>query len=122
MAVAVSAEQQADSFIHSPHKLLIDGDWVEAASGQTFATLNPATEETLAEVAHGQAEDIERAVRAARKAFDDDSPWRRMNASDRGRLIWRISELIEENADELAMLESLDNGKPFSVNTPAARP
>jgi Aldehyde dehydrogenase family len=115
MAVAVSAEQQADTFVRSPHKLLIDGDWLEAASGQTFTTLNPATEEPLAEVAHGQAEDIERAVRAARKAFADDSPWRRMNASDRGRLIWRISELIEENADELAMLESLDNGKPYSV-------
>jgi hypothetical protein len=53
----VSAEQQADSFIHSPHKLLIDGDWVEAASGQTFATLNPATEETLAEVAYGNCHD-----------------------------------------------------------------
>ena len=78
---------EAESFVHSPHKLLIDGEWVEAASGQTFATLNPATEETLAEVAHGQAEDIERAVRAARRAFDDDSPWRRMNASDRGRII-----------------------------------
>jgi phenylacetaldehyde dehydrogenase len=111
----MSVEQQAESFVHSPHKLLIDGEWVEAASGQTFATFNPATEETLAEVAHGQAEDIERAVRAARWAFDDDSPWRRMNASDRGRIIWRISELIEEHADEFAMLESLDNGKPFAV-------
>ena len=97
------------------HKLLIDGEWVEAASGETFETINPATEERLAEVAHGQAEDIDRAVRAARRAFDDDSPWRRMNASDRGRLIWKISELIEENADELAMLESLDNGKPFGI-------
>src|SRR6478752_8346839 len=115
MSLALSVEERADSFVGSPHKLLIDGEWVEAASGQTFTTINPATEETLAEVAHGQAEDIERAVRAARKAFDDDSPWRRMNASDRGRLIWRISELIEENADELAMLESLDNGKPYSV-------
>ena len=115
MSLAMSVEQQAESFVHSPHKLLIDGEWVEAASGQTFATFNPATEETLAEVAHGQAEDIERAVRAARRAFDDDSPWRRMNASDRGRIIWRISELIEEHADEFAMLESLDNGKPFKV-------
>ena len=77
MSLAMSVEQQAESFVHSPHKLLIDGEWVEAASGQTFATFNPATEETLAEVAHGQAEDIERAVRAARRAFDDDSPWRR---------------------------------------------
>jgi phenylacetaldehyde dehydrogenase len=115
MSLALPVEQQAESFVHSPHKLLIDGEWVEAASGQTFATINPATEETLAEVAQGQAEDIERAVRAARRAFDDDSPWRRMNASDRGRIIWGISELIEEHADELAMLESLDNGKPFAV-------
>ena len=115
MAVAVSSEQQADSFVRSTHKLLIDGEWVEAASGKSFATINPATEETLAEVAHGEAEDIDRAVRAARRAFEDDSPWRRMNASDRGRLIWRIGELIEEHGDELAMLESLDNGKPFSI-------
>ena len=115
MAVAESVEQQADSFVRSSHKLLIDGEWVEAASGKTFETLNPATEEVLAEVAHGQAEDIDRAVKAARKAFADDSPWRRMNASDRGRLIWKISELIEENADELAMLESLDNGKPYHI-------
>jgi phenylacetaldehyde dehydrogenase len=115
MAVAESPDQVADSFIRSQHKLLIDGEWVEAASGKTFTTLNPATEEVLAEVAHGQAEDIERAVRAARKAFADDSPWRRMNASDRGRMIWRIADLIEEHGDELAMLESLDNGKPFGV-------
>ena len=115
MSLAMSVDQQAESFVHAPHKLLIDGEWVEAASGQTFTTINPATEETLAEVAHGQAEDIERAVRAARRAFDDDSPWRRMNASDRGRIIWRISELIEEHADELAMLECLDNGKPYTV-------
>jgi len=115
MAVAESVEREADSFVHAQHKLLIDGEWVEAASGETFTSINPATEETLAEVAHGQAEDIDRAVRAARKAFADDSPWRRMNASDRGRLIWRISELIEEHGDELAMLESLDNGKPYSV-------
>ena len=114
MAVAVP-EQQADSFVHSQHELLIDGEWVEPASGETFETINPATEETLAEVSYGQAEDIDRAVRAARQAFAEDSPWRRMNASDRGRMIWKISELIEEHADELAMLESLDNGKPFAI-------
>ena len=115
MAVAVSAEQQADSFVHAAHKLLIGGQWVEAATGETFPTLNPATEETLAEVARGGAEDIDRAVRAARLAFDDDSPWRRMSASDRGKVVWRIGDLIEEHADELALLESLDNGKPVSV-------
>ena len=115
MAVAAPTEQHADTFVRSDHKLLIDGEWVEAASGKTFPTINPATEETLAEVAWGEKEDIDRAVRAARHAFADDSPWRRMNASDRGRLIWRIAELIEENADELAMLETLDNGKPFVI-------
>ena len=67
MAVAVTTEQQADSFVRSTHKLLIDGEWIEAASGQTFETLNPATEEVLAEVAHGQAEDIEQG-RCARHA------------------------------------------------------
>src|SRR6202012_2934336 len=115
MAVPESVEQKADSFINSQHKLLIDGEWVEAASGKTFETLNPATEEVLAEVAYGQAEDINKAVKAARRAFADDSPWRRMNASDRGRMIWKIADLIEENADELAMLESLDNGKPYHI-------
>jgi phenylacetaldehyde dehydrogenase len=115
MAVAVSHEQQAESFVTAEHKLLIDGEWVPSASGETFETLNPATEEKLADVAHGKAEDIERAVKAARKAFEDGSEWRTMNPSDRGRVIWKISELIEENGDELAMLEALDNGKPFGV-------
>ena len=115
MAVAESTEQRTDTFVRSQHKLLIDGDWVDPAGGETFETINPATEDVLAEVSYGQAEDIDRAVRAARKAFADDSPWRRMNASDRGRMIWKISELIEEHADELAMLETLDNGKPFAV-------
>ncbi|MDQ6746297.1 MAG: aldehyde dehydrogenase family protein [Actinomycetota bacterium] len=115
MAIAESVAQHTDSFVRSSHKLLIDGDWADPASGKTFETINPATEEVLAEVAHGEAEDVERAVKAARQAFADDSPWRRMSPSDRGRLLWRISDLIEENADELAMLESLDNGKPYSV-------
>lgn len=106
---------RASEFVRGAHKLLIDGEWVEAASGRTFETINPATEEHLADVAHGEAEDIERAVRAARKAFADGSEWRKMSASDRGRLIFKISELIEDNADELATLEALDNGKPFTV-------
>ena len=115
MALATPVDERADAFVKAKHQLLIDGEWVDAASGRTFETINPATEEVLAEVAHGEAEDVNRAVAAARRAFDWDSPWRRMNASDRGRLIWRISELILENADELAMLESLDNGKPFAI-------
>jgi acyl-CoA reductase-like NAD-dependent aldehyde dehydrogenase len=87
---------------------------VEAASGKTFETPNPATGETLARVAEGDAEDINRAVRAARRAFEE-GPWGRMTASDRGRIIWKIGDLILDHADELAQLESLDNGKPVAV-------
>ena len=101
--------------IASPRRLLIDGEWVEAASGRTFETIDPATEDVLAQVAHGDAEDVERAVHAARRAFSPGSEWRRMTPSDRGRLIHRIGDLILEHAEELATLESLDNGKPRSV-------
>src|SRR5262249_29511289 len=87
----------------------------DSASGETFATLNPATEETLAQIQRGNAEDIDRAVKAARRAFDDGSDWRRMTPSDRGRLIHRIGDLILEHGDELASLESMDNGKPMAV-------
>jgi phenylacetaldehyde dehydrogenase len=97
-------------------KLLIDGDWVEAASGRTFETFDPATEASLGSVAHGEAEDIDRAVRAARRCFDDQhSDWRRMTPSERGKVIHRIGDLILEHADELAMLETLDNGKPLAI-------
>lgn len=89
----------------------IDGKWVPAASGKTFATMNPATEEEIAQVAEGDSADIDRAVKAARKAFEN-SAWSRMDARDRGRLIYRLADLIEEEIDELAALESLDNGKP----------
>jgi phenylacetaldehyde dehydrogenase len=108
-------DERIQKFLSNPGKLLIDGDWVAAASGRTFETINPATEEKLAEVAHGEKEDIDRAVRAARQAFAYDSPWRRMSPSARGKLIWRIGDLIEEHVEELAMLESLDNGKPMGV-------
>jgi aldehyde dehydrogenase (NAD+) len=94
-------------------KLLIDGQWRDSASGKTFATVNPATEEVIAQVAEGDAADIDLAVKAARRAFDS-GPWRKMDARDRGRLMYRLAELIEENIDELAELESLDNGKPLA--------
>ncbi|MCC9608975.1 aldehyde dehydrogenase family protein [Blastopirellula sp. JC732] len=90
----------------------IDGKWVPAMSGKTFATLNPATEEVIAEVAEGDAADIDVAVRAARHAFDS-GPWRKMDARDRGALIYRLAELIEQEKEELAALETLDNGKPI---------
>jgi phenylacetaldehyde dehydrogenase len=112
--MTVTVDRTVDEFTAAPRKLFINGQWTDAASGKTFATPNPATGETLANVAEGDAEDINRAVRAARAAFED-GPWSRLTASDRGRLIWKIGDLILEHADELAQLESLDNGKPVAV-------
>src|SRR6202044_2513057 len=112
--MTVTVDRRVEEFTAAPRKLFIDGQWVDAASGKTFETPNPATGETLANVAEGDAEDINRAVRAARKAFDD-GPWSRMTPSERGRLIWKVGDLILEHAEELAQLESLDNGKPVGV-------
>ena len=95
-------------------KLLIGNRWVASASGKTFATINPSTGEEICEVAEADAADVEQAVRAARSAFEH-GPWRSMRASERGRLLHRLADLIESNGDELARLESLDNGKPVSV-------
>src|SRR5262245_58701051 len=90
----------------------IGGQWVPAASGKTFETINPATEEVIAQVAEGDAADVDLAVDAAREAFDR-GPWSKMDARERGRLINKLADLIEEEADELAQLETLDNGKPI---------
>ena len=94
-------------------RLLIDGKFRDSQSGKTFATINPATEEVIAQVAEGDAADIDLAVKAARRAFDS-GPWRSMDARDRGRLIGKLADLIEEHIDELSELETLDNGKPIS--------
>jgi phenylacetaldehyde dehydrogenase len=108
--------QHVQDFVRKPGRLLIDGEWVEAASGKTFETLNPATEESLGQVAHGAAADIELAVGAARRCFDDErSDWRAMTRSERGKVMHRIGDLIERHADELALLETLDNGKPLTI-------
>ena len=112
--MTVTLDRDVEAFVATPRQLFINGQWADAASGKTFETPNPATGETLARVAEGGAEDIDRAVRAARKAFDD-GPWSRMTPSERGRIIWRIGDLILEHAEELAQLESLDNGKPYAV-------
>jgi phenylacetaldehyde dehydrogenase len=112
--MTVTLDRDVEAFIASPRQLFINGQWCDAASGQTFETPNPATGETLAQIAEGDAEDINRAVRAARRAFEE-GPWGRMTPSERGRIIWRIGDLILAHADELAQLESLDNGKPFAV-------
>ena len=90
----------------------IGGQWVPAVSGKTFETINPATEEVIAHVAEGDAADVDLAVKAARKAFQS-GPWAKMDARDRGRLMYKLADLIEEDIDELALLETLDNGKPI---------
>lgn len=93
-------------------KLLIDGKWVEARSGKTFPTYNPATEEKIADVAEADAADVDLAVKAARKAFETGD-WPKMDARDRGKLLHRLADLVEQHIDELAALETLDNGKPI---------
>ena len=87
-----------------------------SVSGKTFETINPATEEVIAQVAEGDAADVDLAVKAAREAFEN-GPWSKMDARDRGRLMYKLADLIEEDADELAALETLDNGKPIREST-----
>jgi phenylacetaldehyde dehydrogenase len=95
-------------------QLLIGDDWTSASSGETFDVFDPSSGELIAQCAAGGAEDVDAAVRAARAAFED-GPWSTLSPSDRGRIVWRIGELIEEHAEELARLEALDNGKPVAV-------
>ena len=113
MAAVMSPPHESHAAV-SATKLLIDNRWIESESGKTFATVNPATGEEICQVAEADAADVEKAVKAARAAFDQ-GPWRKMPASKRGRLLHRLADLIEQNADALAALESLDNGKPVSV-------
>ena len=102
-------------------KMLIDGKWVESASGKRFDTINPATGEVIAKVAEADKADVDKAVKAARRAFEK-GPWRKMNARERGRLLYKLADLIEENFDELAALETLDNGKPINDSRGADLP
>lgn len=95
-----------------PGKLIINGEAVDAASGATFETHNPATEERITTVAEAGAEDVDRAVRAARAAFES-GPWPKMKPAERARVLHRLGDLILENADEIARLETMDNGKPI---------
>ena len=109
-----SVSEKTKSFLSAPKQMLIDGKWVTSASGKTFPVYDPVTGDVLVQVAEGDKEDIERAVASARKAFES-GPWRDMTPSERGRLVWKIGDLILENVDELAELESIDNGKPKGV-------
>src|SRR4051794_23951503 len=95
-----------------PGKLLIGGEWVDGS--KTFNTINPATGEVLTQVADASASDVDRAVQSARQAFDDPAgKWRKMSASERGRLLWKLADLLEQHIDEFSELETLDNGKPI---------
>jgi phenylacetaldehyde dehydrogenase len=118
MATATQAIPMSDAvtrFISRPRPMLINGKWVNAASGKTFPTYNPATGDVITQVAEGDKEDIDRAVAAARAAFDQKGPWRNLTSSQRGRLIWKLADLLEKHAEEFAQLESLDQGKPLTL-------
>ena len=117
MSVAVLKPQiggQTRAFLAQAKKLLIDGEWVDAVSGKTFAVEDPATQETIAHVAEGDAADIDKAVAAARRAFES-GPWATMLPAERAKLVWRLGDILEAHADELAELEALDNGKPITA-------
>src|SRR5438105_3862851 len=114
MATATTAKARAvkpPSVKDQP--MFIGGKWVDSVSGKTFATQDPSTGQTICQVAEGDKADIDLAVKAARKAFEE-GPWRKMNASERGRLLNKLADLIEQHKEELAALESLDNGKPLN--------
>ena len=112
MASVVSSPKDSQIAI-SATKLLINNRWIASESGKTFGTINPSTGEEICQVAEAGAADVEKAVKAARAAFEQ-GPWRKMSASERGQMLHRLADLIEKNADELAKLETLDNGKPVS--------
>jgi phenylacetaldehyde dehydrogenase len=101
-------------FLEKPRPMLIGGKWVQAASGKTFPAYDPSTGEVLARVAEGDREDVDRAVKAARQAFET-GPWPKMTPSERGRAIWKLADLVEQRLEEFAQLESLDNGKPVII-------
>ncbi|MCM3117273.1 aldehyde dehydrogenase family protein [Neobacillus sp. MER 74] len=105
---------KVQEFLEGVKGLYINGEYVPAIGGKTFSVVNPANEEVIAEVCEAQEEDINVAVAAARKAFDEGE-WTKMDAAERSHLIYKFSDLLEENREELAQLESLDNGKPYTV-------
>ena len=111
-AKSASADAARD-FLKKPKQLLIGGKWVSSKSGKTFETINPATEEVLALVAEGDKADVDEAVKAARKAYEEGK-WSSISPHQRTRYLLTIADLIDKHADELAQLETLDNGKPLS--------
>src|SRR5437016_2292502 len=119
MATAVAEPKAAPPKVRQTN-MLIDGKFVPAASGKTFESVNPATGDVISNVAEGDKADVDKAAAAARRAFD--GAWSKVTASQRGQLLHRLADLIEQNMDELARLESLDNGKPYAVAKAADLP
>ncbi|XP_048957771.1 aldehyde dehydrogenase, mitochondrial isoform X3 [Canis lupus dingo] len=111
---AVPAPNQQPEVFYN--QIFINNEWHDAVSKKTFPTINPSTGEVICQVAEGDKEDVDKAVKAARAAFQLGSPWRRMDASDRGRLLNRLADLIERDRTYLAALETLDNGKPYVIS------
>src|SRR5471030_2836406 len=108
---APAPESRAILNILPSYGLFIGGEFVDSVDGSTFKTISPSSEEVLAEVTQASEADVERAVRAARKAFE--GPWGRLPGAERGKYLFRIARILQERARELAVLESLDNGKPI---------
>ena len=101
-------------FLGQTHKLYINGEWVDSKSGKTFDVEDPATGKKIATCSAGDSNDIDAAVKAARSAFDSGI-WTDMPNNEKGKIIWKIGDLIDQHNEELAQLESLDNGKPVAV-------
>lgn len=112
--VTPDVDPRTAEFVSAPRNMYIDGQWVDALSGGRFDTVDPATEQVITTVPHAGVEDVERAVRAARRAFES-GPWPAMTPSERQRMIWRIAEGISARADQFAEVESIDNGKSVAV-------
>src|SRR5580658_2694851 len=120
-ATAPKARTVKPPEVKQQQPLFIGGRWLDSASGKTFPTVNPATGETICEVAEGDKADIDLAVKAARKAFES-GPWAKMSAAERGRLLYKLADAVEAHKDELAAIETLDNGKPLRDSLSADLP
>lgn len=121
MEKTLSVLPRVQTFLSGTKQLFINGEWVQPVSGKTFETTNPATGDVLAVVADGQKEDVDQAIKAARKAFDE-GPWSKMSAAERSRLIYLLADKMEEHKQELAQLDTLDSGKPIRESSAADVP
>ena len=107
-----ACQTETQAFLDQEHGLLIDDDRGPAASGKRLEVTNPATGEKLSSVAEGDSEDVQRAVVAARRAFEP-GPWSKITTTEQGKMIWKLADLLEAHLDEFAKIQSLDNGEPL---------